>query len=383
VARRGRRRTVVAAAVVAAAGGLVLLTRPGRTALERAVTAPAPSSDAVAAAPEPAPAPPAPPVRDIPTFTSPRRELPSLPPQALARTTAEEYRRRARYPRASHPLAPDEDPIARDREVSPVTQRGPNGDDPALTVFPALAGFEDPEPAVLFAHLTIRNARIAAREMRGTVTTEKLEPLGDVLFNDDGTDGDREAGDGLYTAVFLPPEGDALAESFLVQVRAVALGDVERFAASSFLYSRPQAQLTGRYRDAVVDGSLRVEAELDVLAMGRFHLEATLADAAGERQLAWAQAAAALPPGLHWIGLDYYGLILREQAVGGPYLIRRIALSTATDMPNAKNRVVENAYLTRPYAVAAFTDRPYGDPGLLDAADRLDRDGIGRPDAGG
>jgi hypothetical protein len=376
---RGRRRALVAGVVAAVAGGLVLLVRPARTAPDRAPFAapPAPARPA-AAEPDPAPAPPPAPAAPavFPSPSAARRELPTLPPQALTRTTADDYRRRARYPRSSHPLAPDEDPIARDRDVTPITEHGPNGRDPSLTVFPALPGFEDPEPVVLLAYLSIGDERIAAREMTGTVTTEALEPLGEVTYHDDGVGGDQEAGDGLYTTVFVPPPGDALAESFLVKVHAVALGDVERFAATSFLYSRPRARLTGRFRDAAVDGSLHVEAEVEVLAIGRFHLEASLADATGGRQLAWAQSAAELPPGVHWMPLDYYGLILREADVGGPYLLRRVALSTTSDMPNAKNRLLENAYLTAAYPVTAFTDQPFQDPALLDAADRLERDGL-------
>jgi hypothetical protein len=68
-----------------------------------------------------------------------------LPPDALARGAAEEYRRRARYPRSSRPLDDGPDPLERDREVSPITERGPSGEGPALTVYPLAAGFEDPE----------------------------------------------------------------------------------------------------------------------------------------------------------------------------------------------------------------------------------------------
>ena len=41
-------------------------------------------------------------------------------------------------------------------------------------------------------------------------------------------------------------------------------------------------------------------------------------------------------------------------------------------MPNAKNRLVEEVYTTSPHEVAAFSDLPFNDPSLLEAADRIE-----------
>jgi hypothetical protein len=306
------------------------------------------------------------------------RTPPSLP-ASFASSAAEEYRRRARYPRASQPLTDDApDPIARDREVTPVTSRGPGGAAPVLSVFPASTGFESPEPAVLYAELTVGHRRVRAREIRGTVVTEDLTPVGTVEYVDDGTNGDAVAGDRVYTAVFQPgaETADVLSRSYLVQVKATTRGRDERLAASSFLYSMPRAFLTGSFADSNPDGSLAVDAEVDVLAPGRFHIEATLYDAAGQHKVAWAQAAAELEPGRQWMRLPFFGLALRERGIDGPYLVRYVALSTTTAMPNAKNRVVENAYVTAAYHATSFSEREFGDPGLLDAAKRVEGDGL-------
>jgi hypothetical protein len=321
------------------------------------------------ATPDPAPAP-------APKVASPEPPRAVLPPAALARDTAADYRRRARYPRSSQPLAPDEDPIVREREVTPIRERGPGGEEPVLTIFPLRPGFEAPEPAVVLAHLSVGETKVAAREIRATVTTEDLVPVADLVYRDDGSEGDALADDRVYTAAFAPGD-EALARSYLVQVTAVGFGNVERRAATSFLYSSPHAHLTGYFRDALVGGSLLVSAEVEVRVPGRFHLEATLADGAGVEALAWAQNALELTPGLHWIPLAFYGLILHERQVDGPYLLRAVALSTATQMPNAKNRLLENAHRTQAYRAAAFSAQPFEDPELLDAAERLEQNQAG------
>jgi hypothetical protein len=292
---------------------------------------------------------------------------------ALGQQAAAEYRRRARYPRSAQPLALDDvDPLVRDREVSPVESRGRDGTEPTLRVFPAAMGFEAPGPAVVFAELTADGKPVAAREIRGTLTTESLEPLGNVLFHDDGLEGDAVAGDGRHTAVFPGDAlGSELSKSYLVQVVA-SFGHDERKGATSFLYSSPHGHLTGNYRDAVVDGSLVVGVEIDVAEAGRFHVEATLYGPDGVAKIAWAQAAQWLEPGTHWLDLSYYGLILHERGIDGPYVLRYVALSTTTAMPNAKNRIVEFPYRTGAHPASAFTDRSYDDPDLIEAARRLE-----------
>ncbi len=316
------------------------------------------------------------------------RRQPTLPEGGLARTAADDYRRRARYPRSSSPLATvEDDPILRERVVNPVRSRGPRNEDPSLTVYPARVGFESPEPAVVHAFLSMGDDRIEARSMRATVTTDQLEPVGELEYRDDGTAGDGEAGDHVYSAVFMPSQDAAArpATSYMVRVVATSRGDEERIAVTSFLYSFPDAQLTGAYRDALVDGSLQVQAEVAVSTAGRFHLEATLYDTTGERALAWSQTALELPEGRHWMTLSYYGLILRERGVDGPYLVRHVALSTVSTMPNAKNRLADSAHVTATYAAERFTDSSYDDRELLDAADRVERDGadLGGLEAGG
>src|SRR5262245_40824911 len=365
---RGWRRPAAALAVVVAAGAVWLgwwarASVPGRAV--HASVAPLATSPA---APDPAPSA-TPSSVVVGRAASPRRA--KMVP-AVGLEAAAEYRRRARYPRWAQPLAPDEpDPIVRDREISPVEARGRDGVEPTLVVFPAAMSFETPEPAVVFARLTTRGRPAPAREIRGTLTTEALTPIGEVVFHDDGLDGDAVPGDGTYTTV-VPGDGLAsgLSTSYLVQVRAVLSGEDERKAATSFLYAAPNAQLTGNYRESVVDGSLVVGAEIEVTEAGRFHVEATLYGSDGETKIAWAQVAERFEPGTHWLDLTYYGLLLRERGIDGPYVLRYVALSTTTEMPNAKNRVAENAYRTRSYPAASFTDRPFNDPHLLETDGR-------------
>jgi hypothetical protein len=294
---------------------------------------------------------------------------------SLAGTTADDYRRRAQYPEWSQPLAEGEDPILRDRAVSPVTARGPSGET-TLTVFPERVAFEAPERVLLYAFLSAGGERVPAREIRGQILSEAVQPIAELVYADDGGDADGAAGDAVYSAGYQPPPDrvPALSESFMVRVFALTADGEEIVGVTGFQYSNPDAQLTGRYRDRLADGGLTVDAEVEVRGGGRFHLEATLYDRDGTHPIAWAQDARELPAGRHWIPLRFFGRALRERGIDGPYVLRFVALSTATQMPNAKNRLVENAYVTAAYDAARFSDAPFDDPDLLDAARRLEQD---------
>jgi hypothetical protein len=292
----------------------------------------------------------------------------------LALAAARENRARARYPHSSQPLQADQpDPLLRDREPSHATFSGPNGEDPTLVVFPEQVSFERADPVVLYAYLTDRDTRVAAQRIDGEVVDARGRTVAQLEYNDQALNADRAAGDLVYTARMPTGDGDGPAGgAYLVRVRAVdADGDL-RAGSTGFLYSRPDAQLTGRYSDAITGGNLEVQAEVDVQRAGRFHLEATLYTRDGT-PLAWAQNALNLSTGLQRIPLSFFGLIIRERDVDGPYVLRYVALSTTTSMPNAKNRLVENAYETAPYHAAEFSDQPFDDPALISDAERLER----------
>jgi hypothetical protein len=291
---------------------------------------------------------------------------------SLGRMSGEAYLAAARYAGSSAPLEEGHDPILRNRTVTRTIVRGPEGEEPSLTVHPEAVSFEAPEPVVLRAYLAERADRLPATYLSGTVSDAQGRLVESLDFRDDGEGGDQIPGDHVHAAVFTPPAGQerAFAGVYSVAVHAVTAAGVERSATSAFRYSAPDARLTGRLDDRLLDGSLQIRAQVEVTASGRFHLEGTLYTKDG-RPLAWAQEARALQPGRHWIPLTFYGLVLREKGVDGPYVLRHLTLSTTTRVPSSPGRPLENAHITAPYRATAFTDRPFNDPELLQEATRL------------
>jgi len=304
--------------------------------------------------------------------------------RTLAQHTADVYRQAARYPNDSRPVeAGALDPVRAERVPAPHSLPGRNADSPLITVWSREVSFEAPAPVDLYATVDRpgqgggkgqsqgQGGKVAAA-ISGEVITADGETVGSVVYNDDGKGVDRRAGDGIYSARFTLPQGAVpdLAASFGVRVTAKTADGETVGTTGGFLYSNPHAHLGGEIRDEVRDGNLVMSVEVTVEKAGRFHLAGTLAEMNGT-PVGWAQTAAELEPGTHTLELSFYGLMFRDHGVAGPYRLASLSLSTTTSMPNALNDLVEDAHRTAAYPLSAFTDRGFGNPGLLQAADRL------------
>lgn len=308
--------------------------------------------------------------------------------EPLGLRAAQDYAQQARYPQWSQVLeAGAVDPVIDTRTPTRQSRLGPNGAGPRLTVWASTISAEPGERVTLFASLTQAASRsllaapagmaVTGARVEGELIGEQLGTLGTVTYRDDGAAPDTLAGDGVYTAAFALPTTRApalgTADSVMVKVAATLANDDVRKAAGGFQFSRPAARLTGRYSDIVRDGHLVVAAEVEALAPGRVHLSGTLADAAGA-PFATAQAARELTTGKQWVELSFYGLAFHDRGVSGAVRLASVALASTGGMPNALGAVVTNAYVTKPYALAQFTARPFNDPALLDSARRLQLD---------
>lgn len=314
-------------------------------------------------------------------------------PRPLAEEAAAAYRDQARYPRSSRPILDAVDPILKKREISKQTLPGPNGEGPFLSVWTSALSYEPGETAELYAELTDgptrapslanlldKTRRDEAQTITAKLIAEESGLLGEVTYRDDGQNGDRRAGDRIYTARFTMPQARApeagFAESIAVHVQAVTARDGARAALGGLLYSNPGAQLTGRYKDTMRDGNLVMSAEIDVKTPGRYHIAGTLAGKvgrlAGERPMAWAQNAQLMAAGKQWIDLPFYGLIFRDMDTAGRYTLSSVTLTSALGMPNAMSSVRRDVHQTRSYALAEFLARPFGDTQLLESVKRLE-----------
>ncbi len=109
---------------------------------------------------------------------------------------------------------------------------------------------------------------------------------------------------------------------------------------STHFFSSPvaPAQFTGLFREELRDGSLMIAAEVEVQQAGTYTIEGNLLTAGGDEAgepVAFARAEAKLKTGRHFVELEYFGKVLHDRNLNGPYLLvgLRGSLNTAVIQP--------------------------------------------------
>jgi len=126
----------------------------------------------------------------------------------------------------------------------------------------------------------------------------------------------------------------------------------------AFVLADPEATFTGNYRDAVTpEGDLMVEAEVDVSSADRFYFQASLYTELGD-PIGGNQLTLNLGKGKSWVPFKFYGLMMHDSNVDGPYLLKNIALARVT-MPMQRAPLTHPGYFTEQYSLSKFSNVRY------------------------
>ena len=264
------------------------------------------------------------------------------------------------YPPNSQPLTEGSDP-----ETSVPEDNTVDAESGIHVVFGARKDVvHPPDPIVLdlevldkASHrLPITHARA---DFRGERDTAAEGTGAHVAFVDDGKH--------AYTATFAPTTAEQKQimrfRTFVEVVFDAPFRLGERHYTTWVQYTpRPNAELDGEWSDAIVDGSLVVLAGVAVAQPGRYKVIASLYS--GEVAIAFSQNAQVLETGRRSIPLLFFGKILRDRELDGPYTIRFAMLFE--ELPDQgiywPGTTVDHAYTTRAYRATELSPAAYVEP---------------------
>ncbi len=124
---------------------------------------------------------------------------------------------------------------------------------------------------------------------------------------------------------------------------------------------RIPARFTGRFRDSLREGHLRVEVELAVEAAGFYRLDANLRSAAGA-PVAFAIFKGDLERGTRFVPLEVWGGILRDAGVPGPYTVSEVRGYRFLDGHYPDRELIPDArssWVTAGHRLADLSDEPF------------------------
>ncbi|MEO5686958.1 MAG: choice-of-anchor X domain-containing protein [Burkholderiaceae bacterium] len=192
----------------------------------------------------------------------------------------------------------------------------------------------------------------------------KAAPLAPVVtqpFVDDGTQGDLQAGDGVYTARLDPTaEGFGNFAGMIRTELVVQSGQQQGYVAFDVVYA-PQVPATwaGAVRDSLQEGSLNFVLAANVAQPGRYVITGRVDDAAG-KPFALVTFNNELGAGTQQVPLQVYGRLVRDQKPAFPlvlhdvqgFLLKPDAYPDRALMPARDGPV----WTSRKYSLAQFTD---------------------------
>lgn len=272
------------------------------------------------------------------------------------------------YPPGSQPLVEGVDPATQMKEDDTVDAKSG-----VSCIFgPRVAVVHPPDPLVIDLEVVSRLGAALPIErgvarFRAGRTHPDDGPWWTVPFVDDGSGRDVAASDLRYTATFAP---DPAQQAALLDGGIHVFVDVgfdgpdglgsRRYATTMEYARRPGAALDGKYTESIEDGSLVVAVGVSASTPGEYRVVASLYG--GGRAIAFAQKSAWLDAGEGAIPLLFFGKILHDRGVDGPYELRFVMLFERAGADDIPGDTVDPAYTTGPYRASSFSDAPYVTP---------------------
>jgi len=211
-------------------------------------------------------------------------------------------------------------------------QQGPRSPGRAIELWPEKPVFLAGEPVIVHARV-IEGAEGHARPLSIDdlqAVTESPPSLGRpelaLQLRDDGKHGDAVAGDRTYTATVPITKAMAAEHPGWWGYRARALVGGEPFETSNQFQIWPiDVRLTGRYRDALEDGSLAIYAEVEARAAATIQVRGEVHGGGGE-DIAFGWVNQDVRAGESEVRLLFYGKALHDRGLDGPYRIEHVVL---------------------------------------------------------
>lgn len=332
---------------------------------------PEPRKQPVTRAPAPADAPVrAPPTATLPSTASAMAEPspPSEPPPPGTTPVRPPAPPPEELPPTTQVLAEEFQPGTTEWEDVPVDESHQH----RLRILPLRYNVVVPKPIAMLLEIVDRQGQrqpLSNPRVRVRPLEDATKPWLEVPVKDDGSGEDQQAGDRRYTATLQPTreQQKQLLGRVLVEGSVDVPGVGTRVIPSILLYTQgPRARLTGRWHDALRNGHLRLEAELEVEQAGRFTLMAQVFGPNLE-PIAWVKQTEKLGKGRGHITLEVFGKVLHDAGINGPYRVRQVLLTR--DLENSADyepgETLEEAHQTKPYQASEFSPDVYVPPPRL------------------
>ncbi len=152
---------------------------------------------------------------------------------------------------------------------------------------------------------------------------ESIPSLPVIHFGDDGTNGDAAKGDNIYTFLVRPTSSDW--GDMYLEVDMEVAGKVHNQRSTWYSTPTAVAEFRSGIRDGVKDGHLVITVPVNIMKKGYYHFDANIQGAGEDKDfVATSSWEGDIEAGSQKIDFQFFGKIIRDSRVDGPYLVREI-----------------------------------------------------------
>jgi len=239
----------------------------------------------------------------------------------------------------------EQDPTERRYELDVRTVESENGE-AALTLWTDKKYYLHGDQVVIYVSLEDARGVPIRTEFAGQLLYNETENMQQFTFTDSNQDGIYE-----YQLTLGQSNGPSMSAGVYKVLVANQASDI--VDAVTFILSQPDLALTGDFKDLIdTEKNLIIETQIEVAAEHRYYFQASLYSSTND-PIGVTQYSGELSPGLHWIPLEFDGLMIRDADEPGPYLLKSISMAKVT-LPMQRAPLIFPEYYTKGYNVDQF-----------------------------
>ena len=270
----------------------------------------------------------------------------------LHKATLNDFDTFTRYPSNNIRIErPEQDPIMMRYDIDERTTRNDDRSE-SMTIWSDKKFYQRGDLVTVFAKLQDANGVSIPSRFSAQLIYNERRSIEVFDLNDTNADG-------LHEMSFI---ADELKEKEIPagNYKVLIVNETNDIAdAVVFSLTDPTAKFTGNYRDSLSKGNLIIEAEIDVSSDDRFYFQASLYTELGE-PIGTTQLTDNFVKGKQWVPLEFYGLMLHDVAVDGPYVLKNLAMARVT-MPMQRAPMIHPEYFTKSYELSKFASTKFSD----------------------
>lgn len=121
----------------------------------------------------------------------------------------------------------------------------------------------------------------------------------------------------------------------------------------TFTLTQPDIELTGEYKEHIDDsGQLVIQAQVLVASANPYYVQASLYSETGTA-IGVTQSSQTLNAGLHWLPLNFSGVMIKDAGEDGPYVLKNVSLAKVT-IPMMRTLLLQPGFTTDSYRLSEF-----------------------------